>query len=56
MKGAATTAPSPPDESDERGEAEVEVEIDTETVVWDHPEAEQKNKSDEIYVDDGAAT
>jgi hypothetical protein len=47
MKGAATTATHPPDEFDE---AKVEVE----TVVWDQPEAEQKNKADEISVDDGA--
>jgi hypothetical protein len=41
MKGAATTAPRSPDE------------VGIETVVWDHPEAEQKIKSDEISVDDG---
>jgi hypothetical protein len=32
------------------------VEVETETVVWDHPEAEQKNKADKISVDDGAVT
>jgi hypothetical protein len=55
MKGAATTAPGYPDESDEPdmpGEAEVKVGI--ESVVWDHPEAEQHIKSDEMSVDDGA--
>jgi hypothetical protein len=52
MKGAATTAPCSPDESDEPDEAEMEVGI--ESVVWDHPEAEQKIKADEISVDDGA--
>jgi hypothetical protein len=54
MKGAATTAPRPSDESDE---AKVEVE----TVICDHPEAEQNNqaacsllsKADEISGDDG---
>jgi hypothetical protein len=54
MKGAATTVPRPPDESHESDEAKVEVETDT--VVWDHPEAVQKNKSDKISVDDGAVT
>jgi hypothetical protein len=34
-----------------RDEAEVRVVI--ESVVWDHPEADQKIKADEIYVDDG---
>jgi hypothetical protein len=46
MKGAATTAPRSPDESDEPdvpGEAEVKVGI--ESVFWDHPEAEQKIKN-----------
>jgi hypothetical protein len=38
MKEVATTAPRP---SNESGEAKVEVE----TVVWDHPEAEQKNQT-----------
>jgi hypothetical protein len=52
MKEAPTTAPRFPDESDEPDEAEVKVGI--ESVVWDHPEAEQKIKSDEISVDDGA--
>jgi hypothetical protein len=55
MKGAATTAPYSADESDEPDvpdEAEVKVEI--ESVVWDHPEVEQKIKVDEISVDDGA--
>jgi hypothetical protein len=52
-KGTATTAPPPSDESDE---AKVEVE----TVVGDHPEAEQKNqsarKADDISgVDDAVA-
>jgi hypothetical protein len=32
------------------------VEVETDTVVWDHPEAEQNNKSDVISVDDGAVT
>jgi hypothetical protein len=56
MKGAATTAPRFHDESDEpdvSGEAEVKVGI--ESVVWDHPEADQMVKEDEILVDDGAA-
>jgi hypothetical protein len=54
LKGAATTAPRSPDESDEPvvpDEAEVKVGI--ESVVWDHPDAEQKIKEDEISVDDG---
>jgi hypothetical protein len=46
MKGAATTAPRSPDEPDVPDEAEVKVGI--ESVVWDHPEAEQKIKVDEI--------
>jgi hypothetical protein len=55
IKGAATTAPRSPDESDEPDEPDkAEVEVDTETVVSDHPKAEQKIKEDEIYVDDGA--
>jgi hypothetical protein len=52
MKEAATTVPCPPNESDASDKAKVEVE--NETVVWDHLEAEQKNKADEMYVDDGA--
>jgi hypothetical protein len=45
MKGAATTAPRSPDKSDEPDEpAKAEVEVETETVVWDHPEAEKKIK------------
>jgi hypothetical protein len=52
MKGAATTAPHYPDEPDVPEELEVTVGI--EYVVWDHPEAEQKIKADEISVDDGA--
>jgi hypothetical protein len=32
------------------------VEVGIETVVWDHQEVEQKNKTDEISVDDGAVT
>jgi hypothetical protein len=57
MKGAATTAPCPPDESDESDEPDkAEVEVETDTVVWDHPESEQKNKADEISVDDGDVT
>jgi hypothetical protein len=61
-KGAATTAPRPPDDSDKPEEAEVEVDTETgtdsktETVVWDHPEAKQTNKADEISVDAGAVT
>jgi hypothetical protein len=43
MKGAATTAPRPPDESDKPDEAEVDVETET-------------KKSDEISVDDGTVT
>jgi hypothetical protein len=55
MKGAVTTAPRSPNESDKPdvpGEAEVKVGI--ESVVWDHPEAEQNIKADEISVYDGA--
>jgi hypothetical protein len=55
MKGAATTvlhSPGDSDEPDVPDEAEVKVGI--ESVVWDHPEAEQKIKADEISVDDGA--
>jgi hypothetical protein len=56
IKGAATTAPRSPDESNEPDEPdEAEAEVETDTVVWDHPEAEQKIKADEISVDDGAA-
>jgi hypothetical protein len=32
---------------------EAEVKVGIESVVWDHPEAEQKIKVDEISVDDG---
>jgi hypothetical protein len=52
MKGVATTASRYPDKSDKPDEAEVKVGI--ESVVWDHPEAEQRIKTDEISVDDGA--
>jgi hypothetical protein len=47
MKGAATTAPHYPDESDEPDMSdEAEVKVGIEYVVWDHPEAEQKIKAD----------
>jgi hypothetical protein len=56
MKGGATTAPHSPDESDESDEPdmpdEAEVKEGIESVFWNHPEAEQKIKSDEISVDD----
>jgi hypothetical protein len=51
MKGSATTVPRSPNEPDVPDEAEVKVGI--ESVVWDHPESEQKIKADEISVDDG---
>jgi hypothetical protein len=55
MKGAATTAPRSPDESDEPDVPdEAEVKVGIESVVWDHPELEQKIKADEISLDDGA--
>jgi hypothetical protein len=55
MKEAATTAPHSPDESDEPDVSdEAEVKGGIESAVWDHPEAEQKIKSYEISVDDGA--
>jgi hypothetical protein len=54
MKVAATTAPRSPDKSDDPDEPDEAEEEGIEYVVWDHPEAEQKIKSDEIYVDDGA--
>jgi hypothetical protein len=54
MKGAATSAPRSPDESDEPAVPdEAEVKVGIESVVWDHPEAEQKIKTDKISVDDG---
>jgi hypothetical protein len=58
MKGAATTALRSPEESNESYEPDVpdeaEVKVGIESVVWDHPEAEEKIKADEISVDDGA--
>jgi hypothetical protein len=54
MKGAATTAPRSPDEPDEPDvPEEAESKVGIESVVWDHPEAVQKIKADEISVDDG---
>jgi hypothetical protein len=54
-KGAATTVPRSPGESNEPHEPhEAEVEVGIESVVWDHPESEQKIKADEVSVDDGA--
>jgi hypothetical protein len=54
MKGAATTAPHSPVESDEPDVPdEAEVKVGIESVVWDHPEAESKIKADKISVDDG---
>jgi hypothetical protein len=55
MKGAATTVPRSPDESNEPDVPdEAEVKVGIESVVWDHPKAEQNIKSDEISVDAGA--
>jgi hypothetical protein len=54
MKGAATTAPLYPDESNEPDVPdEAEVKVGIKCVVLDHPKAEQKIKSGEISVDDG---
>jgi hypothetical protein len=54
MKGAATTAPRSPDEPDKPDvPEEAEAKVGIESVVWDHSEAEQKIKADEISVDDG---
>jgi hypothetical protein len=53
MKGAATTAPCYPNESNEPGMPDkAEVKVGIESVVWDHPEGEQKIKADGISVDD----
>jgi hypothetical protein len=42
MKGAATTAPHSPDESDKPDVPdEAEVKVGIESVVWDHTEAEK---------------
>jgi hypothetical protein len=54
MKGAATTAPHSPDKFDKPDVPDkAEVKLGIESVVWDHPEAEQNIKADEISVDDG---
>jgi hypothetical protein len=54
MKGAATTAPLSPDESNEPGVPDkAEVKVGIEFVPWDYPEAELKIKSDDISVYDG---
>jgi hypothetical protein len=54
-KGAPTTAPRYPDESDEPNMPdEARVKVGIESVVWDHPEAEQNIEADETSVDYGA--
>jgi hypothetical protein len=54
MKWATPTAPRSPNESNEPDVPdEAEVKVGIESIVWDHPEAEQKIKEDEMSVDDG---